>query len=82
MLVWAIVCFVVSVLWPLLILVLTLGTCLVLQSNDLTRLNMRGTEEWGGEGREGEEESGGPNPAPREIECRPGRHSCTNGAIL
>jgi len=45
MLVWVIICFAFSVLFPVLILVLTLGTSPVLQPNDPLWSNMWGREE-------------------------------------
>ena len=47
MLVWVIICIAFSVLFPVLILVLTLGTSLVLQPNDPLWSNMWGKEEGG-----------------------------------
>ena len=47
MLVWVIICFAFSVLFPVLILVLTLRTSPVLQPNDPLWSNMWGKEERG-----------------------------------
>ena len=49
MLVWVIICIAFSVLFPVLILVLTLGTSPVLQPNDPLWSNMWGKEEGGRE---------------------------------